>query len=861
MNPSWFSSLRVFLSHGTRDFFRHKTLSLLNLLALAVGVAAIVAIQTVNETALRSFRASLDLVAGRPDFTIEGQGFRLPEKIIPLLRHDPAVREVSPTIQLVASLPSHTGEFLYLVGVDPFSNSELVTYRLEDALRSPTDAIAFVSEPNTIALTRSLADRLKLQPGDSLLAVSAGHQAKLRVRFLLEPSTDLIGADDHLAIADIATVQSAFGLAGQIDRVEALLQPDSSGKISAPRAALVERITPHLPPHARAGSPERRGQEVEKMLGAFQLNLTALSLIALVVGMFLVTNTVAANVVRRRSEIGLLRSIGLTRNSVIFLIVAESLLLGLLGSALGIFLGLQVARSLLQSVASTVTSHYVLLSMRDIMVNPWSLIGAGLAGLIAAALAAWWPARQASLVSPVDALQPANSADRAASPQTPLLRASLLCFFLTLLFSATALYGRIPRTGFLAALFTLLAAAFLAPALGRLLSLLPTLPLATSILARSAFRRGLHRHGLAAAALSVAVAMAIGVTIMVHSFRATVDQWIGESIKADLFIAPSTNLIAGALEPLDPEAETLALATPGVRAVGTYREIRLFLNGLPCKLAACRLEILRVYNPLTFLSTLPGDPYERCQKGDFAIVSENFARRRQLKLNDTVLLPTPTGQHPIRVAAIFRDYTSESGIILLDRTTYRRLTQDPNLTSLAIHLEPGISPNTVGDSLREQLRPRGEFLIYSQAGLRDEALRIFDRSFAVTALLRTLAIAVAALGVTLSLTALGIERTREIGILRATGASRGQILRTIMTESAYLGTTGILLGLATGFAVALVLMQVINRAFFGWTIDWHTPYQSIFGIGLGMMIACLLASLPPAWRASRLSPAEALRSE
>jgi putative ABC transport system permease protein len=597
------------------------------------------------------------------------------------------------------------------------------------------------------------------------------------------------------------------------------------------------------------------------MLGAFQLNLTALSLIALVVGMFLVTNTVAANVVRRRSEIGLLRSLGLTRHSIVILLVAESLLLGLLGSGLGIFLGLQVARALLQSVASTVTSHYVLLSMQEIMVNPWSLLAAGLAGLFAAALAAWWPARQASLVSPVDALQPGNSADRAASPLTIAPLASLTCFLLTLLFSATALYARIPRTGFLAALFILLAAAFLAPALGRLLSLLPTLPLSTPILARSSFARGLHRHGLAAAALSVAVAMAIGVTIMVHSFRATVDQWIGESIKADLFIAPSTNLIAGALEPLDPEAETLALATPGVRAVGTYREIRLFLDGLPSKLAACRLEVLRVYNPLTFLSSLPGDPYELCQKGDYAIVSENFARRRQLKLNDTISLPTPTGVHPLRVAAVFRDYTSESGLLLLDRTTYRRLTQDSGLTSLAIHLEPGVSPKTVGDSLREQLRPRGEFLIYSQAGLRDEALRIFDRSFAVTALLRTLAIAVAALGVTLSLTALGIERTREIGILRATGASRGQILRTIMIESAYLGTTGVLLGLATGFAVALILMQVINRAFFGWTIDWHTPYPSLIGIVIGMMVACLLASLPPAWRASRLSPAEALRSE
>ncbi|NDB94844.1 MAG: FtsX-like permease family protein [Verrucomicrobia bacterium] len=858
---NWFPTLRVFLSHGGRDFFRHKTLSLLNLLALAVGVAAIVAIQTVNETALRSFRASLDLVAGRPDFTIEGQGFRLPEKLILLLRNDPAVREVTPTIQLVASLPDHPGEFLHLVGVDPFSNQELVTYRLEDALRSPTDAIAFVSEPDTIALTRPLADRLHLRPGDTLRAVSAGHQANLRVRFMLEPSPDLLGADDHLAIADIATVQSSFALGGQIDRIEALLRPDASGKITAVRSSLLERLAPNLPAHARAGSPERRGQEVEKMLGAFQLNLTALSLIALVVGMFLVTNTVAANVARRRAELGLLRSLGLDRRSVIILIVGESLLLALLGAGLGIFVGLQVARILLQSVSSTVTSHYVLLSMQDIIVNPWSLVGAGLAGLLAAGLAAWWPAREASLVSPVDALQPGNSADRASSPQSSFLRASLLCLFFTLLFSVTALYARIPRTGFLAALGILLAAAFLAPVFGRLLGGLPSLPNASGKLAHSAFLRGLHRHGLAAAALSVAVAMAIGVTIMVHSFRATVDQWIGESIKADLFIAPSTNLIAGALEPLDPQAETLALATPGVRAVGTYREIRLFLDGTPAKLAACRLEILRAYNPLTFLSTLPGDPYELCQKGDYAIISENFARRRQLKTGDKVSLPTPTGTHPLQVAAIFRDYTSESGLLLLDRSTYRRLTEDQGLTSLAIHLEPGVSPQTVGNSLREQLRPRGEFLVYSQAGLRDEALRIFDRSFAVTALLRTLAIAVAALGVTLSLTALGVERTREIGILRATGASRNQILRTIMIEAAYLGATGISIGFVTGFAVALILMQVINRAFFGWTIDWHTPYPSLVGIIFGMMLACLLASLPPAWRASRLSPAEALRSE
>ena len=154
-----------------------------------------------------------------------------------------------------------------------------------------------------------------------------------------------------------------------------------------------------------------------------------------------------------------------------------------------------------------------------------------------------------------------------------------------------------------------------------------------------------------------------------------------------------------------------------------------------------------------------------------------------------------------------------------------------------------------------------KILIYSQSALRDEALRIFDRSFAVTELLRTLAIGVAALGVTLSLTALVAERTREIGVLRATGARRAQVLRTLMTEAGYLGATGITLGAATGFVVALILMQVINRAFFGWTIDWHTPWPLLGSILVFVFVVCLLAGLPPAFRASRLSPSEALRSE
>jgi putative ABC transport system permease protein len=348
---------------------------------------------------------------------------------------------------------------------------------------------------------------------------------------------------------------------------------------------------------------------------------------------------------------------------------------------------------------------------------------------------------------------------------------------------------------------------------------------------------------------------------MVHSFRATVDRWIGDSIRADLFIAPSTNLVAGSLEPLDPEAEAVALALPGIRAVGSYREIRLFLDGAPAKLAACKLDVLKVHNPLPILSSLPGDPYEICRNGEYAFVSENFARRRNLKPGDTISLPTPNGLREIRVAAIFRDYTTESGLLLLDRSVYQKITGDLNLTSLALHLEPGTPVQPVIDSLRAQLRPRGEFLIYSQSALRDEALRIFDRSFAVTELLRTLAIGVAALGVTLSLTALVAERTREIGVLRATGARRGQVLRTLMTEAGYLGATGVSLGAATGFAVALVLMQVINRAFFGWTIDWHTPWTLLGMILLFVFFVCLLAGLPPALRASRLSPSEALRSE
>src|SRR5271163_4229154 len=390
--------LRLFLTHSLRYFARHPALTALNVIAIALGVTVFLAVQIINHSALESFRASVDIVAGKADLEVIGDGLRFDEQAYPIVDRDPDIAAATPTVEDVASLTDYPGEYLQLLGVDIFSNGPLRTFELHDAQNQKPDVVQFLRDPKIIALTRKMSQRLGLKIGDPLRVDTQTGIETFHIGYILDFGEDAPGADEHLSVMDIANVQENFRHAGKLSRISAIVRP------GAAFPAVLARLRGEVPASVIVQSPDRRNRQIERMIGAFQLNLTALSLISLLVGMFLIYNTVATAVVRRRHEIGVLRALGLSGLQVQALFMAEALVLGIIGSLLGLALGVVLAAQLVGAVSQTITSLYILTSIQNLFISPWAVAAALILCLGAVLLAAWFPAREAASLSPVEAL-------------------------------------------------------------------------------------------------------------------------------------------------------------------------------------------------------------------------------------------------------------------------------------------------------------------------------------------------------------------------------------------------------------------------------------------------------------------------
>lgn len=855
--------VRLFLRHSVRYFARHRLLTLFNILGIALGVTVFVSVQIINHSAMESFRASVDLVAGRATVEASADGLPFDESIYPALRRHPDVKAATPVVQAVCLLRDFPGEYLQLIGIDIFSNGPFRTYELRDSAAELADAMSFVKDPHTVAVNEKLARRLGLKVGDPVRLQTRRGLESFRITHLIHFSDDTPGVDDHVAVMDIANVQENFQLGGKLTRIDLRLR---DGADTGAVAVELQRL---VPTNVTVKAPDRRGRQVEKMVGAFQLNLVALSLVSLMVGMFLIYNTVAAAVVRRRTEIGILRALGLTAAQVQGLFLAEAALLGLAGLILGLIGGILLAQQLIGAVSQTITSLYILLRIQEIFVSPWMVLAAIALGLGAVLAAAWFPSREAATLPPVEALSLGHLAEKSQlrAGRWAWLGAALLTLAIACAWLSLAVQHDYAWLSFGAALGTLLGFAFFTPAvcLGVSRLLRPHARSAVARLALEQFSGSLHRNAVTIAALVTALSMVVGISVMIFSFRTTVQHWLDRSVVADVFVAPAGSLVVGHRETLRPEVEEIARQTPGVLTYDRYRELRLTFRNETVKLAAIRFPVNAEHNRLTFKEgDLNRDGrlilLQAAARGE-VVVSEVFARKFRVQTGDSIPLATPTGVREFRVAGVFYDYTTDFGLILFDQDVYRRYWNDWTFNSLAIHLAPGTTAEQLQGRLRERLAPLGEYIIFSNQQLRVQVFRIFDQTFAVTYLLQTIGILVSGIGIFLSLLILVSERAREIGILRAVGASRSQIMRIIQTEALLVALTGSALGLIGGLALAWILSNVINVAFFGWTIAWATPWSFLIELPLGVITAAFLSAWWPARQAARIDIATAVKME
>ncbi len=600
------------------------------------------------------------------------------------------------------------------------------------------------------------------------------------------------------------------------------------------------------------------------MTAAFELNLTALSLLALVVGMFLIYNTVTFSVVQRRPVLGTLRALGVTRREIFQLILSEALLMGILGALLGTLMGIFMGRGVVQLVTQTINDLYFTVNVQGVALAPLTLLKGALIGIASALLAAAAPAWEASTVEPVTALR--RSAIE--SSITRLLRplsvgaVALGLMGLLLLFLPT----RSIIVAFVALFAIILAFAFFTPAVTVALMRLIERPMgALGVLGRMAPRdivRALSRTSIAIAALMVAISVIIGVSVMIGSFRNTVTTWLNSTLRADVYLSPPGVAANRADSPLDPAVAEQVRAFPGVASIAVARDVIVSSPDLGrVQLIAATDDVSQGERPFKWVEGSPDEAWQQVREEGALFVSEPFAYRHGISQGESVTLLTDRGERTFPVVGVFYDYSSEQGVVLMADPIYRSLYDDPYISSVAAYVEPGADVDKVVEGLRAFYAGKEQLLIRSNVGLRQGALDIFERTFAITGALQVLATVVAFIGVLAALMALQLERARELGTLRAVGMTQRQLWGMTMLETGLMGSTAGLWAMPSGLALALVLIYVINRRSFGWTLQLQL-LPSYFGEAfLIAIVAALLAGLYPALRMSRVRISEALRSE
>jgi putative ABC transport system permease protein len=803
----------------------------LAVLGVALGVASVLSIQVLNRGALAAFEGTLRAVGGEAQVSVLPRAGPLGEALLETVLAEPGVAAAWPVVRADPVLPGAGGR-LEVLGVDL-----LAPGRGRAALPAGSLAAA-LGEPGWVAVTPALARDLALAEGTVIEVSHGSRRVALRVGAIVDVSP---GASSRLALMDVAQVQAAFGLAGWLSEIAVRVAEGEDP------AALAERLEARLGPAARTATTGARREEASGLLAAFRLNLTALSAVSLLVGGFLVHAATSAALVRRREELGVLRALGATRAQVIAIVLADAALLGALGTAIGVPLGWAAAKANLGAVSATLQNLYLLEAVERVDVPPHLVLAALAVGLAGALAGAVLPALDAAREDPRALLATLTLHEPARSRAPRLFAAALLV--LAAAASVVAAVGRAWRPGgFVAALAVLAAVALSAPIALELTGRLARPRRLAEAYGVRSLAAHLRTTALAAAALGVAASLAGGIATMVGSFRVTVDDWLAETLSADVYVTTLSWRRGGLAPPMDPALVERLAREPEVASLDRLRQLagrsrgrRITVSGIDARSedAGRRLRLV------------DGDPrvaLRRVQEGA-ALVSEPLARRDRLRAGGEVTLDTPAGEARLPVAGVYADYGAEQGAVLVSHEALAARFGPGPPTNLALRLREGAEVDEVVARLRREYAPHA-LLVRSNVRLRTEAMAVFDQTFAVTRLLQAMSLVIAVVGVTLCLLVLARERAAEAALYRALGATRGQIFRVFLGRGLGLAAAGAALGLAGGAGLAVALVELVNPAWFGWTfpIDW--PWATLGGQAALLLLAAAAASLYPALRAS-----------
>jgi len=839
-----------------RPLLREPVRMLLTIAAVAIGVAVVLAIELAGNAAAGSFHSSMETLAGDYSQEIVAVG-GVPDSVVSVLATQPIPLEYSARIEDYVTVVD-SNETLPLIGLDMVAeaNKYLATNPSQGASIAPPQPLQVtlkqLQQPTSIWVTPSLHKK----PGDTLELLVNDHSQLCTIRGVYPADNP----NENAILMDLAGADRLLGRSGHVDRILVKF-PDT------PNTGQWQKRIASLLPSGVAMRPQGTATtENRKMLAAFRWNLRLLSYIALVVGAFLIYNTISISVVRRRAEIGILRALGAGRGAVLTAFLAEAAGIGLIGALFGLPLGRFLAAGAVKLMSLTVNMLYLSSRPGSIALTGSSIFLGLLIGTAVSLASALGPAREAMRVSPIDAMARGRREYTARmNKRRDLAVAIAFALMAAVLARLPAVHGK-PIFGYIATLLLILAAAYAIPALVHFISSISTELLRRALgveamLASRSLVASLGRTSVLVGALATAVAMMTAVGIMVGSFRQTVVTWMDHQLPADLYLRPAGGEAADRHPVMSLDLIDNIASLPGVAAVDRLRAYEITCQGMPVTVASMDVRALRPFDKSNFFSGRPpAQVLSQLLGQNNILVSEPFTYKHHVKPGDSIELALGATPGRFRIVDVYYDYSSERGTILMDRDTLLKYLPDTAPSNAAVFLQAGVSPQQVRREIL-QVSAGHRILIFSDRDLRAEAIRVFDRTFAITYALEAVAVLVAVMGIAGALLALVIDRRRELGLLRFLGASSAQIRELILVEAGLLGLLANFAGLLLGYFLSLILVFVINKQSFGWTIRFHWPVAVLCGALTLVYAATLLAGLYPARVAVGLNPLEVVHEE
>jgi len=792
---------------------QNRVRTTLSVIAIALGVALGYAVALINHTAINELALGVQTLSGEADLEVRGPQGGFDEGLYPRLSGMPEVVVASPVVEVDARL-SGRADALRIIGVDVFKAG----YLQPGLVPAAVDRLD-VLRSDVLFLSAAAAEWLDVKAGDTVTLQTALRDVPLRVAGLLGP-----GAQQRIAVMDIAGAQTNFDRLGRLTRIDLRLAPGVDAD------ALRERLARALPAGLAALRPAATIEATARLSRSYRVNLNVLALVALFTGGLLVFSTQALAVVRRRAQFALLRVLGMTRRQLVALVVAEAALVGVAGSVLGLVAGYALAGLAVRWVGADLGSGYFRGTMPALAVDPWSLAAFFALGVAAAVLGSFVPAWETAHAAPALALKAGDeqrALARLSSPW-PGLAVAAVGALATLLPPVAGL----PLFGYLAIALLLVGTLMLMPRLALLV--LAVLPVPRGVAPRLALAQLRGAPGQIAVSLATVVAsvsLMVSMAIMVSSFRQSLDDWLERVLPADAYFRVSAG---GDTAYLPSEAQARIMALPGVRRVEFMREQQLLLDPSRPRVALTARPVDAVDSG----SRIPliGESIAVAVDAPPPIwVSEPVVDLYGFRPGSVVELPLAGESMRFTVAGVFRDYARQQGAIVIDRERYIALTGDLRATGGAVWLAPGATADALRATIAREI-PGGDKLELALPGeIRAVSLAIFDRTFAVTYALELAAVVIGLAGLSSSFGALVLARRREFGMLRHIGMTRGQIGAMLATEGVAISGIGLIVGLGLGGLVSLILIHVVNRQSFHWSMEIAVPWLALGGFALAVL--------------------------